>query len=410
LTILGSILFNNKLFNSYIYEVLPMPVTAISNFLKLEAASGILLILASAVALIMANSPLSELYNAFLNIPIGVQVGSLEIAKPSILWINDGLMAIFFFLVGLEIKREFFEGELSSPSQLALPTMAAIGGMVVPALIYFAFNQDNPEAINGWAIPTATDIAFALGILALVGSRAPLSLKILLTAIAIIDDLGAIVIIAVFYTENLSVTSLLVGGACVAGLFILNRFKVVRPAAYLLLGTALWICVLKSGVHATLAGVVTAFAIPMKGKNGTKDSLLRDFEHTLHPWIAFLILPIFAFANAGVSFSGVGFDSFMEPVKIGVSAGLFVGKQIGVFAMLWLGIRLGLSPMPSGTNWLQLYGLSLLCGIGFTMSLFIGSLAFSHGDYDVAIRLGVLTGSIISAVAGYLLLRFGTSK
>jgi len=387
-----------------------MPVTAISNFLRLEAASGILLIFAAAAALIMANTPLSGAYNAFLQVPIAVQVGALEIAKPSILWINDGLMAIFFFLVGLEIKREFFEGELSTPSQLALPTMAAIGGMVVPALVYLAFNMDNPEAINGWAIPTATDIAFALGILALVGSRAPLSLKILLTAIAIIDDLGAIVIIAVFYTENLSVVSLSWGGAFVAGLVVLNRLKVVRPAAYILLGTALWICVLKSGVHATLAGVITAFAIPMKGKAGAGDCLLENLEHTLHPWIAFLILPVFAFANAGVSFTGIGLDSFVEPIKFGISAGLFVGKQVGVFLMLWLGVKLGLSAMPKDTNWVQLYGLSLLCGIGFTMSLFIGSLAFEHSSFDVPIRLGVLTGSILSAVVGYLLLRFGSSK
>lgn len=387
-----------------------MPVTAISNFLRLEAASGILLIFATAAALVMANTPLSGAYHAFLEVPIAVQVGALEIAKPSILWINDGLMAIFFFLVGLEIKREFFEGELSTPSQLALPTLAAIGGMVVPALIYLAFNMDNPVALNGWAIPTATDIAFALGILALVGSRAPLSLKILLTAIAIIDDLGAIVIIAVFYTENLSVISLSWGGAFVAGLVVLNRLKIVRPAAYILLGTALWICVLKSGVHATLAGVITAFAIPMKGKAGTDGSLLKDLEHTLHPWIAFLILPIFAFANAGVSFTGIGLESFVEPVKFGISAGLFFGKQVGVFLMLWLGVKLGLSAMPKGTNWVQLYALSLLCGIGFTMSLFIGSLAFEHSSFDVPIRLGVLTGSILSAVLGYLLLRFGTSK
>jgi len=388
-----------------------MAYSSLTKFFKLEAASGIVLILASVIALIMANSPLSGLYNAMLEIPIAVQVGALEIAKPSILWINDGLMAVFFFLVGLEIKREFLEGELSSRSQLTLPALAAIGGMVVPALIYFFINQDNPVALNGWAIPTATDIAFALGILALVGSRAPISLKILLTAIAIIDDLGAIVIIAVFYTENLSVMSLMFGSFFIGCLFVMNRLQVLRPAAYILLGGALWICVLKSGVHATLAGVITAFAIPMKAREGRDVSLLVELEHALHPWTAFFIIPSFAFANAGVSFTGIGLDSFVEPVKFGISTGLFIGKQVGIFGMLWLGVKLGLSPMPKGTNWAQLYGLSLLCGIGFTMSLFIGSLAFGHSSFDVPIRLGVLTGSVLSAVLGFLILRFsGVTK
>jgi Na+:H+ antiporter, NhaA family len=384
-----------------------VPISAIREFLRLEAAGGIILIFASALALILANSPLSDLYLASLEIPVAVQFGALKIAKPLILWINDGLMAVFFFLVGLEIKREFLEGELSTPSQFALPAMAAIGGMIVPALIYFYINQGNSSHLDGWAIPTATDIAFALGILALVGNRAPLSLKILLTAIAIIDDLGAIVIIAIFYTDNMSISSLMFGGIAIAGLFIINRMRVSRPAAYILLGTILWVCVLKSGVHATLAGVVTAFAIPMQSKNQDGTSMLKDLEHRLHPWIAFMILPIFAFANAGISFSGIGLESFMEPVKLGISAGLFAGKQIGVFVMLWLGIKLGLSPMPKDTNWRQLYGVSLLCGVGFTMSLFIGSLAFEHTAFDVPIRLGVLTGSILSAVCGYLLLRSG---
>ena len=386
-----------------------MPLSAIQNFLKLEAASGIILIFVSALALILANSPLSGLYVATLDIPVSVQFGTLIIAKPLLLWINDGMMAVFFFLVGLEIKREVFEGELSTPSQIVLPTMAAIGGMAVPALFYFLINQGNPVHIDGWAIPTATDIAFALGILALVGSRAPVSLKILLTAIAIIDDLGAIIIIAVFYTDNLSVGSLMLGGVFIAGLIIINRMGVVRPTAYILLGIALWVCVLKSGVHATLAGVVTAFAIPMGKKTEDAPPLLEELEHLLHPWVAFLIIPIFAFANAGVSFEGVGLDSFVEPVKFGISSGLFIGKQVGVFAMLWLGIKLGFSPMPQDTNWRQLYGVALLCGVGFTMSLFIGSLAFEHSTFDVPVRLGVLTGSILSAVCGYLLLRFGSS-
>ena len=264
--------------------------------------------------------------------------------------------------------------------------------------------------MNGWAIPTATDIAFALGILALLGSRAPISLKILLTAIAIIDDLGAIIIIAVFFTENLSLLSLLLAGVAIVGLVIINRLQITRPAAYILLGIVLWVCTLKSGVHATLAGVITAFAIPMRTTDITDRSLLKDLEHRLHPWIAFMILPIFAFANAGVSFSGIGVSSFVEPVKLGISFGLFAGKQLGVFFMLLLGIKLGVSAMPRDTNWAQLYGISLLCGVGFTMSLFIGSLAFEHSSFDVPIRLGVLTGSILSAVTGYLLIRFGSSR
>jgi len=382
-----------------------MPFSAVREFLKLEAAGGILLIVASAMALIVANSPLSALYTAWLDIPVAVQFGALEIAKPLILWINDGLMAVFFFLVGLEIKREFLEGEFSSPSQIVLPAMAAFGGMAGPALIYVLINQDNPVNMDGWAIPTATDIAFALGILALVGSRAPLSLKILLTAIAIIDDLGAIVIIAVFYTENLSAPSLMLAGGFIAALTAVNRFGVARQAAYILLGIGLWVCVLKSGVHATLAGVITAFAIPMGRGGEGAPSMLKALEHKLHPWVAYMILPVFAFANAGVSFSGIGLSGFVEPVKLGISVGLFAGKQIGVFLMLWLGIKLGLSAMPRGTNWIQLYGVSLLCGVGFTMSLFIGSLAFEHSSFDVPIRLGVLTGSILSAVLGYALLR-----
>jgi len=384
-----------------------MAISAIRDFLKLEAAGGIILIFASALALILANSPLSNLYLASLDTPVAIQFGALEIAKPLILWINDGLMAIFFFLVGLEIKREFLEGELSSPSQFALPAMAAIGGMIVPALIYVAINHGDPARLDGWAIPTATDIAFALGILALVGSRMPLSLKILLTAIAIIDDLGAIVIIAVFYTENLSISALAAAAAAIAGLVTLNRLRVARPAAYILLGIALWVFTLKSGVHATLAGVIVAFAIPMRAKDEGSPSMLKDLEHRLHPWVAYLILPLFAFANAGVSFSGIGISGFVEPVKLGVSIGLFAGKQVGIFIMLWLGIKLGLSAMPRDTNWTQLYGVSLLCGIGFTMSLFIGSLAFEHSSFGVPVRLGVLTGSILSAVCGYLLLRFG---
>jgi len=386
-----------------------MAVSMIREFTRLEAAGGIVLAVAAVAALIFANSPLGGVYNAFLETPVAIQFGKLEIAKPLLLWINDGLMAIFFFLVGLEIKREFLEGELSSPSQIALPGIAAIGGMAVPALIYVAINWESTENLNGWAIPAATDIAFALGVLALVGSRAPLSLKVLLTAIAIFDDLGAIIIIAFFYTDQLSLTALAYGAVAVAGLIAVNLFRVTHVAAYLLLGIALWICVLKSGVHATLAGVITALAVPLRTHDDEGHSLLRHLEHELHPWVAYAILPLFAFANAGVSFQGVGLYNFIEPVKLGISMGLFVGKQIGVFGLLWFCIHYGIARMPEGSNWAQLYGVSLLTGVGFTMSLFIGSLAFEHTDFDTPIKIGVFTGSILSAVVGYLVLRLAPS-
>ena len=385
-----------------------MQISMIRDFLKLEASGGILLILASVLALLFANSPAGAFYVSFLDTPVAIKVGALEIAKPLLLWINDGLMAVFFFLVGLEIKREFLEGELSSGAQLLLPAAGAVGGMIVPAGIYAFLNWDNPNNLNGWAIPAATDIAFALGILALVGSRVPLSLKVLLTAIAILDDLGAIVIIAMFYTNELSTEALLSGLVAIVGLVVINRLRVLRLAPYLLLGIILWICILKSGVHATLAGVITAFAIPMRPRNGHGESLLTHLEHMLHPWVAFAILPLFAFANAGVSFEGIGIHSFIEPVKLGISLGLFAGKQVGIFLILLLCIKVAKAPMPPGTNWTQLYGMSVLCGIGFTMSLFIGSLAFEHSDFDAPIRLGVLTGSIASALLGYILLRIST--
>jgi len=385
-------------------------VSMIREFTRLEAAGGIVLAIAAVAALIFANSPLGGIYNAFLETPVAVQFGKLEIAKPLLLWINDGLMAIFFFLVGLEIKREFLEGELSRPSQIALPGIAAIGGMAVPALIYVAINWGSGENLNGWAIPAATDIAFALGVLALVGSRAPLSLKVLLTAIAIFDDLGAIIIIAFFYTDQLSLTALAYGAVAIAGLIAVNLFRVTHVAAYLLLGIALWICVLKSGVHATLAGVITALAVPLRTHDDEGHSLLRHLEHELHPWVAYAILPLFAFANAGVSFQGIGFYNFIEPVKLGISMGLFIGKQIGVFGLLWLCIHYGIARMPEGSNWAQLYGVSLLTGVGFTMSLFIGSLAFEHTDFDTPIKIGVFTGSILSAVVGYLVLRLAPSQ
>jgi NhaA family Na+:H+ antiporter len=382
-----------------------MPVSMIREFLKLEAAGGILLVFAAALALVLANSPLGAYYTAFLVTPVAVQVGALEIAKPMLLWINDGLMAVFFFLVGLEIKREFLEGDLSSPAQVTLPALGAVGGVALPALVYVLLNWGDAQNLNGWAIPAATDIAFALGILALIGARAPLALKILLTAIAIIDDLGAILIIAAFYTDSLSLTALLLGAVAIVGLAVVNRLGVRRMAPYVLLGIALWVCVLKSGVHATLAGVVTALAVPLRPAGEDGYSLLEHAEHALHPWVAYAILPLFAFANAGVSFAGVGLHSFVEPVKLGISLGLFLGKQLGIFGMMWLAIRTGLAPMPEGVTWRQLYGVSLLCGVGFTMSLFVGSLAFEHSSFEAPVRLGVLTGSLASALCGYLLLR-----
>jgi NhaA family Na+:H+ antiporter len=386
------------------------PLSRLAQFLRLEASAGIILVAAAAAALVLANSPLGDLYEQFREVPGSVQVGALTISKPLLLWVNDLWMAVFFFLVGLEIKREFLEGQLSSRAQLMLPAAAAVGGMAVPAMIYVFLNWGNASTLSGWAIPAATDIAFALGILALVGSRAPLSLKVLLTAIAIIDDLGAIVIIAAFYTDNLSIAALALAGVAIIGLIVLNRLSITHVAAYLIVGAILWICVLKSGVHATLAGVITALAVPLTVRNQEGHSLLRHLEHQLHPWVAFLILPTFAFANAGVSLSGVGWQSVLEPVTLGIALGLLLGKPLGVLVPLWLCIRLGLAPMPAGANWAQLCGLALLCGIGFTMSLFIGGLAFEAAGFDAPVRIGVLGGSTLAAVVGYGIFRFTASS
>ncbi len=381
-----------------------MAINMIRHFLRLEAAGGIVLIFAAVFALIVANSPLRSLYFSFLDIPVAIQIGALEIAKPLLLWVNDGLMAVFFFLVGLEVKREFLIGELSTPAKVALPGFAAIGGVAIPALIYVLINIGDPASLNGWAIPTATDIAFALGILALLGSRAPLALKVLLTAVAIFDDILAIVIIALFYTDNLAAEALYGALVFIAALFIINRLGVRKLAPYILLGIALWVCVLKSGVHATLAGVVTALFIPLKKHDGEEESLLEHLEHQLHPWVAFMVVPIFAFANAGVSFVNIGIYNFIEPVKLGIALGLFVGKQVGCFSFLWAAIRMGFTVKPAGVSYAQLYGVSLLCGVGFTMSLFIGSLAFEHTDFDAPIKLGVFTGTLLSGVVGFIVL------
>ncbi|MCG6858314.1 MAG: Na+/H+ antiporter NhaA [Salaquimonas sp.] len=383
-----------------------MPFVWIREFARLEAAGGIVLILAAAAALIVANSPFGHYYLEFLQIPGSVQVGSLVVAKPLLLWVNDLWMAVFFFLVGLEIKREIMEGQLSTRADLLLPAAAAIGGMALPAFVYVAVNWGNPVNMNGWAIPTATDIAFALGILSLLGSRAPMSLKVLLTAIAIIDDLGAIVVIAIFYTAELSYTALGLATVAAVGLFVLNRLRIAHLIPYLLLGIVLWVCVLKSGVHATLAGVFTAFAIPLDAKVEGGRSLVKRLEHELHPYVAFLVLPMFAFTNAGISFSGMSLASLLEPVTLGIALGLIVGKQVGVFLPIWLCVKFGIAQKPEGASWLQIYGVSILCGIGFTMSLFIGGLAFEVAHFEAPIRLGVLAGSVVCAILGYLLLRY----
>ncbi|MCF4998007.1 Na+/H+ antiporter NhaA [Pseudomonas syringae] len=373
-----------------------------TRFFQLEAASGLLLIAAAILALVMNNSPLSWLYEGLLDTPVVAQVGALKIAKPLLLWINDGLMALFFLLIGLEVKREVLDGQLSKPSQIVLPGAAAIGGMIVPALIYWFLNRDNPPALAGWAIPTATDIAFALGVLALLGKRVPASLKLFLMTLAIIDDLGAIVIIAIFYSGALSTLSLGLAAACIAALVAMNRLGVVKLGPYMIIGLILWVCVLKSGVHATLAGVTLAFCIPLRTKNAEPSPLL-SLEHALHPWVAFGILPLFAFANAGLSLSGVTVESFTHYVPMGIAIGLLLGKTVGVFGLTWLAVKAGIAALPQGANWGQVLGVAILCGIGFTMSLFVGSLAFEPGSSEYAgmDRMGILTGSILAAFIGY---------
>lgn len=374
---------------------------ALNRFLQLESSSGLLLIAGAVLALIINNSPLASLYQSFLDVPVVAQFGALKIDKPLLLWINDGLMALFFLLIGLEVKREVLAGQLSNPAQIILPGAAALGGMLVPALIYWWFNQHDSAALAGWAIPTATDIAFALGVLALLGNRVPTSLKLFLMTLAIIDDLGAIVIIALFYTSELSSMALMLAAGCLAALIAMNRFGVVRLAPYLIVGAVLWVCVLKSGVHATLAGVALAFCIPLR--TGNRPAPLATLEHALHPWVAYAILPLFAFANAGLSLQGLTLESFTHHVPMGIATGLLLGKMIGVFGLTWLAVRTGIAPLPSGANWGQVFGVAVLCGIGFTMSLFVGSLAFEPGvsPYAGEDRMGILTGSLCAALLGY---------
>jgi NhaA family Na+:H+ antiporter len=377
--------------------------SALGRFISTESVGGVLLAAASIAALVLANSPWRSAYEAFLATPGELSVGSSGLAKPLVVWVNDLWMAVFFLTVGLEIKRELMVGRLASPRQALLPVVAAVGGMAVPSLIYTAFNHADPVGLRGWAIPAATDIAFALGILALLGSRAPASLKVFLTAVAIIDDLGAILIIALFYSSQLSLPMLGCAGAGCAALLLLNRCRVGAVLPYLAVGLVTWFFVLKSGVHPTLAGVVTAFAIPMRRADGRSPA--EEVQHALHPWVACLVLPVFAFANAGVSLQGLSLSELTHPVPLGIAAGLVVGKAVGVFGATWVAVQLGAS-FPAGANRVQFFGMSLLCGIGFTMSLFIGGLAFAGQEprHDTLLKLGVLGGSAVSALLGMLVL------
>ena len=379
----------------------------ISSFLKLESASGIILILTAGLALIFANTPLHPYYALLLDTPVEIKIGALEIAKPLLLWVNDGLMAIFFFLVGLELKRELIEGELSDKRKIILPGVGAIGGMAVPALIYTYFNHGDHVAMAGWAIPAATDIAFALGVLSLLGSRVPISIKIFLTSLAIFDDIGAILIIAVFYTSKINLVSLIVAVCCILVLALLNKRNYASKSIFVLVGLIMWVALLKSGVHATLAGVILAMFIPMRLDTDMNSSPLKDIEHDLHPVVAFFVLPVFAFANAGISFTGVGYDQIFHSVPLGIGLGLFVGKQVGIFGLCWIAIKLKFTTLPKGMSWSSLYGTAALCGIGFTMSLFIGSLAYEETNANLIFdeRLGIILGSFAAGVLGYIVLR-----
>lgn len=385
-----------------------MLLRTIDKFFKHEAAGGILLMFSAAAALIIANSSLSPHYRAMLDSYFAVTLNGSGVEKPLILWINDGLMAIFFFLIGLELKRELLEGKLKKPSDVILPGAAAIAGMIVPALVFLFFNFSDPETVHGWAIPAATDIAFALGILALVGSRAPASLKVFLLTLAILDDLGAIVIIALFYTAELKLDYLFLALIPLGLMLWRNQQGLHRVAPTLLLGVVLWVLVLKSGVHATLAGVITALMIPLKDKWGK--SPLHALEHGLTPYVLYVIVPVFAFSNAGVVLKGLTLSDLLQPLPIGIAAGLVIGKQIGVFGATFLLVKMRLAPMPSGANWMHIYGLACLAGVGFTMSLFIGGLSYDSAYLMNEVRLGVLSGSLISAILGYGVLIYASSR
>ncbi|MFW9314803.1 Na+/H+ antiporter NhaA [Glaesserella parasuis] len=382
----------------------------IRKFLQLESASGILLLTFAMFAMLFANTPLKDLYFDFLSMPVSIQIGLFSIHKPLLMWVNDGFMAVFFVLIGLEVKREMMVGAISSYQRAIFPAIGALGGMIVPALVFTLINSDSPEFQQGWAIPMATDIAFALGVLGLLGKRVPFALKIFLLALAIIDDLGAIVVIAIFFSHELSTTALISAAIAITALIIMNRMRVTAICAYMVVGLILWASVLKSGVHATLAGVIIGFCVPLKGKNGEEP--LAHFEHILAPWCSFVILPLFAFSNAGVSLAGMSLSTLFSPLTMGVALGLLVGKTLGVFSFSFLAVKLGIAQLSEGMNFKQIFAVSILCGIGFTMSMFLAGLAFggdeADGQFISLARLGILIGSGISAVLGYYLLKLCT--
>jgi len=379
----------------------------ITRFLKLESLGGIILMFAALGAMLLANSPLAPYYNLLIDTPVEIRVGSFMIAKPLLMWINDGLMTVFFFMVGLELKRELIEGELSDKRKIILPGVGAIGGMLIPALIYTYFNAGDAIAMKGWAIPAATDIAFALGILSLLGSRVPTSIKIFLTSLAIFDDIGAIIIIALFYTEKISMNAIIFVVCCLLVLAILNKLNVESRNIYRIVGIAMWVAMLKSGVHATLTGVLLAMFIPLKSKTREDYSPLKSMEQDLHSAVAYIILPVFAFANSGIRIVGIGADAVLHSVPLGIAIGLFLGKQLGIFALCWAVIKLKFTSLPAGMSWGSLYGTAALCGVGFTMSLFISSLAFEETGFNLLFneRLGIIIGSLLSGIVGYLVLR-----
>lgn len=382
----------------------------IRKFLQLESASGILLLAFAMLAMLFANTPLKDLYFDFLSMPVSIQIGLFSIHKPLLMWVNDGFMAVFFVLIGLEVKREMMVGAISNYQRAIFPAIGALGGMIVPALVFTLINNDSPEFQQGWAIPMATDIAFALGVLGLLGKRVPFALKIFLLALAIIDDLGAIVVIAIFFSHELSTTALISAAIAITALIIMNRMRVTAICAYMVVGLILWASVLKSGVHATLAGVIIGFCVPLKGKNGEEP--LAHFEHILAPWCSFVILPLFAFSNAGVSLAGMSLSTLFSPLTMGVALGLLVGKTLGVFSFSFLAVKLGIAQLSEGINFKQIFAVSILCGIGFTMSMFLAGLAFggdeADGQFISLARLGILIGSGISAVLGYYLLKLCT--
>ena len=387
--------------------------SALRAFLSSEAAGGILLMASAALAMMIANSPFSEDYAHFVHMVTGPELTPKLGPMTIHLWINDGLMAIFFLLVGLEIKREFVDGHLSTWADRRLPMIAAAAGMIVPAIIYLGVAGGDPALLRGWAIPAATDIAFAIGVLALLGSRAPASLKLFLTTVAIVDDMGAVAIIALFYTAELNIAALAAAGAIWLAMMTLNRFRVNALSPYLILAALLWYATLLSGVHATIAGVMAAFAIPFRrtlASPDAEDSALHRLEHALVKPVAFFIVPIFGFANAGVSLEGTSFAALAAPLPLGIAMGLFVGKQIGIFSSVWCAVKLGIAVRPTNASWMQVYGVALLCGIGFTMSLFIGGLAFTGPDQADDVKIGVLMGSLLSAILGYAILRFAAPR